>query len=128
MIVRTGDYREVESVSKPDDVRSLLLDHPNALGRCVAQLDCIQPCNPTRLVLRQLGKITGDCENEERHRCGYSDCPTACRIACRIVPITFRIDRERRVDADRDYVFVLVSRLQCWEKNGPIASVRRISR
>jgi hypothetical protein len=44
------------------------------------------------------------------------------------VPVTLGIERERRVDPDRDYVLVVIPRLESRKENGAVASVRRIAR
>ena len=107
MIVRAGDDRKVKRVSKLDYVRLLTLNHSNAFGRRIVQLHCIQTRKPSPLVLRQFCNVARNREYEEWRRSSGGK----RGIRLRIVPVAFWINREGRIDADCDYVFVLVTRL-----------------
>lgn len=108
VIVRARNDREVERIGKADDLRLALLYDADSLRRCVAQLDGVESREAVLLVVRNLVDVSRNRENEKR--CGSGHCKRG--VALRIVPVTLRVERERRVDSDRDDVLVLIARLE----------------
>lgn len=122
MIVRSRDYGKIQRVGELQNLRPLLLDHSNPLGRRVAELDRIKTRESLRLVHRQLGEVSGNGENQKWRRSRNSQ----RGVAHRIVPIAFWIERERRIDSDHDDVFVLIARFKSWQEYRSISDMRRI--
>lgn len=123
MIVRSCNDGEVQRIRESNDRRSPLLYYADSLRGRVAQLDSVESGEPVLLILRDHVDVTGNRENEQRCRGGHGK----GRVAFRIVPVALWIDRERRVDSDREYMLVLVARFEAGEQRGSVTSVGRIA-
>ena len=124
MIVGAGDHGQVERVGELEKLRTPLLQHTDPPGRAITQLHGVESRVAFELVRRQHRQIAGNRENEDRSRRG--DCERG--VANRIVPVTFRVEHERRVDSDRDDVLVLVACFEAGQQRGAFARARRIVR
>ncbi|MFI5238680.1 MAG: hypothetical protein ACHQQP_02630 [Gemmatimonadales bacterium] len=99
------------------------MDRSNPFRRTIANFDRVQSCETVQLVVRQFGDIAGNGENEQRSWRSYGD----RRVANRIVPVAFWIDRKGCIDTDRNYVLVLITRFQRRQEHRRTTSKRRIS-
>jgi len=123
VIVGSCNDGEVQRIRESHDRRSALLYDADPLRGRVAQLDCVESGESMLLILRDHVDVTGNRENEQRRSGGHGK----GRVAFRIVPVALWIDRERRVDSDRDYVLVLVARFEAGQQRGSVTSVGRIA-
>ena len=123
VIVRSCNDGEVQRIRESNDRRSPLLYDADPFRSRVAQFDSIESRESMLLVLGDHVDVTGNRENEQRCRRGHGE----RRVALGIVPVALWIDRERRVDSDREYVLVLVARFEAGEQRGSVTSVGRIA-
>jgi len=123
VIVGSGNHGEVQRVGERDYIRARPLNHPDSLGRTVAEFNCVETRESLQLVVRQLGEIARNREDQHGDRSRYRH----CGVAFRIVPVSLWIECKRRVDADGDDVFVLIPRLERGQEHRCISSTRRVS-
>jgi hypothetical protein len=116
MIVRSRHDGKIERVRESQNRRPALLYDADAFWRRIAQLDSIQPREPVLLIIRDPVDVAGNRENEQWRGRRYRE----RGVAYRIVPVAFRVDRERRVDSDRDDVLVLITRFETGKQCGSI--------
>ena len=123
MIVGPSYHSEIQCVGERDYARARLLNHPDPFGCTVAQLNGVQPSEAVQLIVWQLGDVSRNRENQHRNSTRYGH----RGVAHRVVPVSLGIERERRVDANCNDVFVLIPCLERRKENSCIASTRRIS-
>lgn len=124
MVVRPRNYSEIQRVREFEDRGALSLNRAHPLRRRIAQLNRVQPRETVPLIVRNLGEVARN--REDQQRAGSSD-HRGC-VMCRVVPVARRVNVKTGVDADRDNVLILVTRLERRQQNRTISSLGRIVR
>lgn len=122
VVVRSRHYSEVKRVGEGDDARARSLNHADPLRCAVAELNSVHASETVQLVVWQLGDVSRNRENQHRDSTGYG----YSGVARRVVPVSLRIERECRVDANCNDVFVLIACLERRQQDGCISRTCRI--